>query len=102
MSDVLETERLVIGRAIDVVLAAGNAISVNDGEEWVLRRSRDKGAILAAMFSTDEDIWMVRDANGKRLGAVQFIHGNGADVIADYAMRLDELLTPVFAYAETL
>lgn len=80
-------ERDIAGKFIDLVLARGFALDVNDGEETVLRQCTDKGEILKAMFSTDEDQLFIRwPLGGKsgRLGMAYFIYGNsGWDVIAD-------------------
>jgi hypothetical protein len=48
-------ERSIIRCIVRDVLAAGHEISVYDGEEVTLTSSRDQRAIMAALFTTDED-----------------------------------------------
>lgn len=90
-------ERKMIGTLIDTVLEMGHKISINDGEEWVLKASTDKADILASMFSTDEDILRI-DSHGW----FQLIYGNdGWDVISDFAVTpitnqiWDDVLSPL-------
>ena len=80
-------ELAIATRLITDVIAQGGLISVNDGEETVLVRSNSLEAVLAAMFSTDEDYLYVTMPNStKRAGGFQFIYGNdGWDVIADWS-----------------
>lgn len=80
-------ELAIATRLITDVIAQGGLISVNDGEETVLVRSNSLEAILAAMFSTDEDYLYVTMPNStKRAGGFCFIYGNdGWDVIADWS-----------------
>lgn len=94
-----KVERLLIEQLIDAILAAdpGNVITVNDGEEDVLIDSRDKKAILEAMFSTDEDYLYI--GNSAKLVPnnpwLLLIHGNGSDVISDYSQSLHPIIEPI-------
>jgi hypothetical protein len=86
-------------------LAKGYAVSVNDGGEWVVKRSTDAKDIIAALFSTDADYIRFRTASGERVGTVFLVYGNdGWDVINDYtdteAMRA--VLTDANALADKL
>lgn len=66
------------------VLGAGLSVSVNDGEEWVAKRSRDPAVILAAMGSTDMDGLRFRDADNQYVGFAMLVYGNGPDeLVAD-------------------
>lgn len=96
-----DIERKIVRRVIADALAAGFVLSVNDGEETVLKRSNDATAIEAAMFSTDEDfLHFVKD--GKFVGEVHFVYGNtGWDVINDNHTSLESVLEGATAYAET-
>ena len=78
-------ERAICMRLVSRALAAGYSVSVFDGEEFLLVDSRNKTAILAAMFSTDYDALTFRDATGRKIGVVALIYGNGEDVISDYS-----------------
>ncbi len=67
--------------------AQGYQVSVNDGEAWVVKRSTDSKAIMAALFSTDEDYIRIRkDGEETSVGTFTLIYGNdGWDVIADWS-----------------
>ena len=79
-------ERKIVQKMISLVLADGHSISVNDGEEWVVKRSSSKKEILHAMFSTDEDVLTVYDDKGMRAAWFSFVYGNdGYDVLSDYS-----------------
>jgi hypothetical protein len=93
-------DKLIARKTINVLLRAGYTVSVNDGEETVLKDSTDIKAIFAAMDSTEEDYLIARkpDSSG---GWVRFIYGNepGA-VINDYSTNLEKVLEPVNSFAE--
>lgn len=110
-------EKRIARRVIAGMLAAGFSISVNDGEETTLRRSLDPAAILAAMFSTDEE-WLiihkadqprglvdvdVDDDTRKAFGWVRFIYGNdGWDVVNDYTTNLEPVMAPINELADAI
>ena len=80
-----DIERRVVTALLDEVLKRGCSVSVFDGEEWVLRRSISKVAIMDTMFSTDMDTLTVRDGMGGRMGSFNLIYGNsGWDVVSDH------------------
>lgn len=102
-------EREIAARVIDALLASGKMITVNDGQygsgENVLHSSRDKQAILAAMFSTDDDTLYVADrpSDTTFTGYVVFVYGNdGWDVMADYTVNLEEILKPAIEYIDSI
>ncbi len=95
-------ERLITRRFIVNALAAGYAITVNDGEEDVLERSHDQHAILGAMFTTDEDRLFL-ERNNFGCGWVRFIYGNdGWDVVNDYTTNLQSIMDNVEKTADRL
>lgn len=83
--------RAIIERAI----GAGYMISVNDGEEFVIRRSRDCDAIMAVLFSTEADWLTIRDGEGKRIGFIMFVYGNGPGELASDYTDKPEIEMPV-------
>lgn len=88
-------ERAIAREAIRGLLADGFKVSVFDGEETVLKDSIDPAAIVAAMFSTDEDQFHVQRGAGAgtEKGWVLFIYGNdGHDVIADNTVNIEPSL----------
>ena len=80
-------ERAIAERLVTDAIAQGYQVSVNDGEAWVVKRSTDSKAIMAALFSTDEDYIRIRkDGEQSSVGTFTLIYGNdGWDVIADWS-----------------
>jgi hypothetical protein len=94
-------EKKIVNATIKSLLAAGYFLTVHDGEEEVLKLSRDTRAIRKALYSTDEDSLIAYRKEGERgfrqVGWVMFIYGNDGDgwnVIHDYTTNLEELLKP--------
>lgn len=99
-----DREMQIAGKLIDDALELGCTLSVNDGEEWTVKRSQDKTAILQALATTDADLLKVRTADGLELGDVLLIWGNDCDLISDNtdneSMKI--LLADAEALAEAL
>lgn len=88
-----EVERKIAAALVKSARAAGYTISVDNGEDETYKMSSAK-AVLAAMFTTDEDrLFMWNPANGKCVGWVYFVYGNdGWDVISDYTTNLEPIM----------
>ena len=81
-------ERGVATRLVRAALNAGYTVSVYDGMEYTVKRSRRERQILAALATTGEDELVIRDATGERLGVLSLIWGNeesGECLIADHS-----------------
>jgi len=67
-------------------LLAGYTISVSDGEEWTVKKSRDRNAILEALATTGEDYLRMRTAEGESVGTFQLVYQDGDrdELIADH------------------
>jgi hypothetical protein len=78
-------EARIARKIVKDALANGWTISVNDGEEWVVKRSTDSQTILNAMCSTDSDVLHLRDASGEPFGSIWLVWGNDEDVISDHS-----------------
>lgn len=96
-----EVERQIVEKLLDDALTAGLSISVHDGEEFPLRNSTNKAAILEAMFSTDAD-GLHFSREGKPSAWVLLIYGNGPDLISDSTTKNTEFLVGAEALAEEL
>lgn len=87
-------ERAIATKLVDGALANGWSITVNDGEDDVVIKSRDRALILHEMWSTDEDWLRFYDLSnpvGKQdMGWVRLIWGNVSDVISDYHTALED------------
>jgi len=85
-------ERKIARRLILDGLAAGYTITVDNGEEQVLRQSTKCKAILDAMFSVDDER-LIFHKDGEHIGWVWFVYGNdGWDVISDYSVSLEHIM----------
>jgi hypothetical protein len=94
-------EKRIASKIVKDALAAGYVVSVWDGEEWALKRSGSYKAIMAAMFSVDEETLVFRAADGTKAGSVFLVYGNsGWDVITDYTDN--EATRAILAGAEAL
>jgi len=92
MSRTRKMERVVVKRLLLAALAAGYAVSIDNGEEvkkfTTGTRSRE---IMKDMFSVDEET-LILSKNGKA-SRVQLVYGNdGWDVINDYGVSLEEVV----------
>jgi hypothetical protein len=93
MSVKQELEQRIVGAVIDGALEAGYSLSVHNGVEYAVEHSRDKTAVLAALFTPDVDLLYVTDGKVV-LGWVSFIYGhNGWDVVSDYTANLETMMT---------
>lgn len=97
-------ELAIVRKLVTDVIAAGHSITVYDGEDRPVKRSKDVDLIMDHAFSVDEcwlNIRALRDSGV--LGTVLLVYGNsGWDVISDYHISLENLLKPVNEYAEQL
>lgn len=86
-------ETLIAQAIVDDALKAGLSVTIFDGEEYMLHKSKERTSILRTMRGTDMDTLTFYD-NGERVGSVWLIYGNGCDLICDYTAqhRMDELL----------
>jgi hypothetical protein len=96
-------ERRIVRRIVTDALAAGYLISVHDGEEIALDRSTDARAIMASLFTTDEDTLLLARPGDPLGGWVRLIYGNdGWDVVNDYTTNLDDLMVGANKAADKL
>ena len=80
-------EIVAAARIVQIALDEGYSITVHDGEEIALRKSRDDKAILSAMGETDSDTLHLYEPSGVRIGAFALIYGNapnGTELVADH------------------
>lgn len=83
----MPTEKSVAAALVDAALSRGLTVSVCDGEAYPVKRSTDRAAILAALWSTDEDRLILR-RDGALVGWILLVWGNeadGSDLVADYS-----------------
>lgn len=78
-------ELSIVEAFVDSALAADCTVSVVDGidgGDMVVTRSRDASVVLAALGSTGSDVLSLR-RDGRWIGSLVFVWGNGVDVFAD-------------------
>lgn len=98
-------ERHIAAHIIASALDLGYTVGVFDGEEFPVKRSTDAGVIAAAMASTDADNLVIRHAtDGKLVGRVVLIWGNGRDLISDYVDNdgIERVLRAAESYADRI
>ena len=79
----LAKEKAAAGKIIDRALAKGYLVSVNDGEEWVVKKSTKRKQIYDALASTDSDLLKIRNAAGESLGSIYLVWGNSAEELCN-------------------
>lgn len=104
MNKVKAIETRIIRKAAQSLIEAGYWLQAHDGEELSGERTRDVGAFLAECFATDvTNLYVYADGeNSPAQGWVQFIHGNGVDVISDNTVNLNPALRAAEQLAERL
>lgn len=96
-----DAEKRIIRKTVSLLIKSGYVISVNDGEELVLKRSRKTTEIMDQIGHTEETYFYLRDRNTmERRGFIHFVHGNGGEVISNHSDSLDELLKPIMDYSD--
>jgi hypothetical protein len=74
-------------KLVKALLARELSVSVNDGEETTVRRSRKYSEIVDALATTGEDYLIAYAPTGDRVGSFYLIYGNdesGEELIADH------------------
>lgn len=102
-------EKAIAEQCVTDLLTAGYELAVNNGgdEDEVkvtngLTEKTARGRILSGMFATDDEYLRVYE-NGKPVGWVHFVYGNdGVDVISDYTVNLEEVLTGSLRMADRI
>ena len=87
------TDRISAGEAkyvralIRAALKRGWAVSVDDGEEYVVKQSTREGDIIDGIAHVEMDRVLFRDGvKGPKVGVVVLIYGNdGVEVISDHS-----------------
>lgn len=103
-------ERRVIAAVLDEAARLGLRVSVWDGEEWVLKASDNFAAVRREIGASDTTTLRFRAASigtdGRRasVGSVFLVHGNGADVLADWSdnSATAALLAPALTVASAV
>ena len=81
-----EAERKIIERIVRAALADGLKVSVHDGEEFPVKRSRDFDKIMAGLGHCEEEALHLRNNIGEEwVGTIYLVYGNDPDeVVSNY------------------
>jgi DNA-binding GntR family transcriptional regulator len=95
-------EARIVEQIVDDALKAGYTLSVDDGgDALAVKDSTSRKDVLDALMNTDEDRLILTREDHR--GAILLVYGNsGWDVIADYSVRLEDVLAGANALAEKL
>ena len=80
-------EAAVARRLVKALLARELSVSVNDGEEWTVKKSRVYRAIVDALCTTGEDYLRAYAPTGDCLGGFYLVWDNaddGSELISDH------------------
>ncbi len=82
-------EAAAVRRLIGHALAQDWSVSVNDGGEWTVKKSRDSNEILEALATTGEDSLRFHDSEGNTKGTIYLVYQGGDspgdEVVCDYS-----------------
>ena len=98
-------EKGIAKRVVRAAIEAGFTVSLYDGGEWTVKRSRKLSEVVGAMFTVDEERLDIRNAEGGLIGNVWFVYGNdGFDALSDYTATetMERLLSDANKYAESM
>jgi hypothetical protein len=101
-----QADEMIVRKCVQHLLDLGANLYVSDSDDdSTYLCSQDPQAICEELGAADESLLYVSfDHNGHKVrGCILFVWGNeGAVVIADYSGRLEHILAPIEAYAESL
>lgn len=85
----MSTELLEVLRLVKIILNRGYSITVNDGEDDVVSKSKNLLEIRSALYSTDEDyLYVYKDDQKHHIGCIYLVYGNakdGSEVVCDHS-----------------
>lgn len=92
----LKLEMTIVRAYVKAILAAGHFVTVNDGGEDTVIKSRKLNEIVKAMRTTDEDVLKLTNDAGHATGWLYFVYGNEPhEVLNDHTVNLSSILDPV-------
>jgi hypothetical protein len=74
----------IVRTLINRALSRDYTVSVYDGEEFTVKRSRDPAEIIGALATTGGDLLRIRTADGAKVGVIQLVYNGDDTVIADH------------------
>jgi hypothetical protein len=99
-----ELEFKIASKVVDCLLSAGYKITVNDGDDDVLKKSVSKKLIMEKIKSTEKDglqqVILYIYKNEEKDKFVYCTWGNAEDVICDYSTSLATIIKPALNFSE--
>jgi hypothetical protein len=98
-------EKGIAKRVVRAAIETGYTVSLHDGGEYTVKRSRKLSEVMRAMFTVDEESLEIRDSEGGLIGTVWMVYGNdGFDAINDFTATetMERLLVDANKYAESM
>ena len=95
-------EKGIAKRVVRAAIEAGYTVSLWDGGEYTVKRSRKLSEVVGAMFTVDEESLEIRNVEGGLIGTVWMVYGNdGFDAINDFTATetMEKLLRDADEYA---
>jgi hypothetical protein len=81
----MRQEKRMASALVRACIDRGFYVSVHNGEDWAIRKSREYQKIMGELWQTDEEHLYIHDADSKLKGSFFLVYGNsGAELIADY------------------
>ncbi len=74
----------IINNLLAAILAGGYSITVNDGDDDVLKYSTDTTRIINNMGATDTDLLKVYQGT-EYIGFILLVPGNGDDIVSNHS-----------------
>lgn len=76
-------EKSVVRAIVRNAIKTGHTVSLNNGEEWSVKRSTSERDVMAEVYAADEETLKFHK-DGKVIGSVYLVYGNSAgEVMAD-------------------
>lgn len=87
---IVTLEKRIAMTIIDAALRHNLTVSIFDGDENCVKKSRNRTELRNALRSTDQDELTIRDLDGKKVMWVLLVYGNdGWDVVADHSISTE-------------
>ena len=74
----------IISGIVRRAISKGYTVSVYDGGEFTVKRSRDPAEIIGALATTEQDALVLRDADGRKVGTISLVYNGDDTVVADH------------------
>lgn len=95
-------EKIIVGRLVTDLLAAGYKLRVYDGEEYATDWTTDAAAIYEVLSSTEMDRLDATKDGSKIIAWIVLVWGNDTDIISDYTTSLEATMKPINEFVNTL